>query len=121
MNIKKISAVITGTVVAAAIGVGSMASAAAPADVAVRTTATATVQAKCDREPAITERYDHAHANLTKRIAHLQARHDKAAAAGHEKLAKRLQRVIDRVQQLDQRITTKYDRYETWVQANCNG
>ncbi len=118
---KKLSAVVTGTVVAAAIGLGSMASAAAPADVAVRTASTTNVQAKCDREPAITQRYDHTHANITKRIANLQTRHDKAVAAGHEKIAKRLQRVIDRLEKLDQRITTKYDKYETWVQANCNG
>ncbi len=121
MNItKKLSAVATGTVLATAIGLGSMASAAAPT-VETAPPTTVSVQAKCDREPTITERYQQAHAKLTKRIANLQARHDKAVAAGHEHVAQRLQRVIDRVKKLDQRITTRYGRYETWVQANCNG
>lgn len=121
MNItKKLAAAVTGTVVAAAIGLGSMASAAAPAEVSLAPKPAVTQQAKCDREPAITARYDKAHANLTKRITNLQARHDKAVAAGHDKLAKRLERVIERVQKLDTRITNKYNRYETWVQANCN-
>ena len=122
MNItKKLSAVATGTVLATAIGLGSMASAAAPTVETARPTTTVDVQAKCDREPTITERYQQAHAKLTKRIANLQTRHDKAVAAGHEQLAQRLQRVVDRVKKLDQRITTRYGKYETWVQANCNG
>lgn len=121
MNIsKKLAAAVTGTVVAAAIGLGSMASAAAPAETTVPSTPAASVQAKCDREPAITERYTKAHTNLTERLTKLQARHDKAVAAGHDKAAKRLERLIQRVQKLDTRITTKYNRYETWVQANCN-
>ena len=121
MNItKKLAAAVTGTVVAAAIGLGSMASAAAPAETTVPSTPAASVQAKCDREPAITERYTKAHTNITTRLAKLQARHDKAVAAGHDKVAKRLERVIQRVQKLDTRITTKYNRYETWVQSNCN-
>jgi hypothetical protein len=121
MNItKKLAAAATGTVVAVAIGLGSMASAAAPTETTVPSTPAHSVQAKCDREPAITARYDKAHTNITKRLANLQTRHDKAVAAGHDKQAKRLERLIQRVQKLDTRITTKYNRYETWVQANCN-
>jgi hypothetical protein len=81
----------------------------------------ANTQARCDREPQVTARYDKAHAAATTRIAKLQARHDKAVAAGHTKLANRLQREIDRVKKLDQRITVRYDKYEAWVAANCNG
>jgi hypothetical protein len=120
MNItKKLAAAVTGTVVAAAIGVGSMASAAAVTETSVPSKPAVSVQAKCDREPAITARYDKAHANLSTRLTKLQARHDKAVAAGHDKAAARLERLIKRVQKLDTRITTKYQRYETWVQANC--
>ena len=58
---------------------------------------------------------------MTKRIAALQTRQDRAEANGHTKLAKRLQRVIDRLTKVDQRITVRYEKYEAWVDANCNG
>ena len=107
---------VTATVVATAIGVGSMASAAAPS-VAVRPSVD--VQAKCDREPQFTAQYDKAHAALTTRIANLQERLQKAQANGRDKLAGRLERLINRLQQTDTRITNRYDKYQTWFDANC--
>jgi hypothetical protein len=107
---------VTATVVATAIGVGSMASAAAPTPAA---RPAVDVQAKCAREPQITAQYDKTHAALTKRIANLQERHDKAVANDREKLATRLERLINRLQQTDTKITNRYDKYQTWFDANC--
>lgn len=106
----------TAAVMATAIGVGSMASAAAP-------TASARpavdVQARCAREPQITAHYDTTHAALTTRIANLQERLQKAQANGRDKLASRLERLIGRLQQADTKITNRYDKYQTWFDANC--
>jgi len=120
MNLtSKILTAVTSTVVATAIGLGAMASASAPMTVTPPSTPAATVQQKCDREPTITARYDKVHARVEARITKLQARHDKAVAAGHTKVAHRLERVIARLQQFDTRITARYDKYEAWVVANC--
>jgi hypothetical protein len=120
MNLtSKILTAVTGTVVATAIGLGAMASASAPMTVTPPSTPAATVQQKCDREPTITVRYDKVHARIAARITQLQARHDKAVAAGHTKVAHRLERVITRVQKFDGKITARYDKYEAWFAANC--
>lgn len=121
MNLsKKLTTAVTSAVLVASIGLGSMASAAGT-DTSTTAPSAVSVQARCDREPQITARYDKVHAAMAKRLANLQARHDKAVANGHTKLANRLQRVIDRLTKADQRITVRYDKYEAWVAANCNG
>lgn len=106
----------TAAVMATAIGVGSMASAAAPT---TTTRPAVDVQARCDREPQITAKYDTTHAALTKRLENLQARLQKAQANGRDKLASRLERLIDRLQQADTKLTNRYDKYQAWFDANC--
>lgn len=113
MNItSKLLTGVTTTVVATAIGVGSMASAAAPAPAV-------DVQAKCAREPQITAQYDTAHEALSTRIAKLQERHQTAVDNGRDKLATRLERLINRLQKVDTKITTRYGKYQAWFDANC--
>lgn len=117
MNLSK--QLLTGTaaaVMVVGIGLGSTANAATPATTA---RPAVDVQAKCDREPEITARYDATHERLTQRIAHLQERRQQAVDNGRDKLAARLERLITRVQQLDTKITTRYEKYEAWVAANC--
>ena len=117
MNLsKKLLTSTAAAVMVAGIGIGSMANADAPATTALPAV---DVQAKCDREPEITAKYDATHERLTQRIAHLQERHQKAVDNGRDKLATRLERLITRVQQLDTKLTTRYEKYEAWVDANC--
>ena len=117
MNLsKKLLTGTAATVMVAGIGLGSMANADAPTAAA---RPSVDVQAKCDREPEITAKYDATHERLTQRIANLQERHQKAVDNGRDKLAARLERLINRVQQLDTKLTTRYEKYESWVAANC--
>ena len=113
---KKLLTTTAAAVMVTGIGLGSMASAEAPATTA---RPAVDVQAKCDREPQITAKYDTTHERLTKRIANLQERHQKAVDNGRDKLATRLERLIERVQQLDTKITNRYEQYQTWFDANC--
>jgi len=79
-----------------------------------------TAQQKCDKQDEIATRV----ANLKQRVATrqgvLQDRLAKAQAAGRTEAVTRIQGRLDHIDTLNQRIDTRYAKYQTWVAAHCD-
>ncbi|HXQ74861.1 MAG TPA: hypothetical protein VN791_00090 [Acidimicrobiales bacterium] len=99
-----------------ALGTGGAAFAATPTTGSGSTPA-ATGHLRCARAPKALARIDKVEAAVTKRLPKLQAAETKLTAAGHTKLAGRVEKRINRMEKVD----TKVAALATKIEARCPG
>lgn len=109
-------------VLAGTLAVGSIASAAGRDDdggIGRRHRIHLTDEQKCDRQQQIGERVAKVQQRIAERLAELGDRRDAAEAEGDTELVAQLDRRIERVTTLQERVDARYAGYQTWVSEHC--
>jgi hypothetical protein len=79
-----------------------------------------TTAEKCAKQDEVAAKVAHAHERIAHRKEVLQKRRAEAVAKGQTERVAHIDQRLTRLDRLDQRITTRYGKYQTWVAANCN-
>ncbi len=111
------SVVLTGT-----LAVGAVASAAGNGDgigFGRRHHVHLTDQQKCDHQDDIAAKVTTAQDKIATRVSTLQDKRAEAEAAGETDRVANIDRRLDRLSKVSERITTRYGEFQTWAADNC--
>jgi hypothetical protein len=78
-----------------------------------------TAEQKCTEQEAIGAKVAKVQARVADRLLVLQDKRDAAQTAGDTELVARIDHRIDRLTKVQQRIETRYGKYQVWVTDNC--
>lgn len=79
-----------------------------------------TDEQKCEYRDRIEARVDDAQVRIEERLATLADNKAEAEAQGNDVVAARIERRIERLTKIQQRIADRYAQYEEWADANCS-
>ncbi|CAN0363567.1 unnamed protein product [Phaeothamnion confervicola] len=117
-NFKKLSIAIAGTALAGTLALSG--SAFASNGDATGTPSPEKIAKVCARVDDIDARIDQAKARIAERITKLQERRATAEAAGHDKVVKNIDRRLERLQKLSDKIVAKEAKFDTFVSKHCD-
>ena len=115
---KKILISVSGAAMAGILTIGATASAAGPVG------GTDNVREDreeyiCNHQTEIADRLSKAEARINERIDNLTTRRAEAEAAGHTKIVARIDRRLERLHKLLDRVTKRATQLPVWVAAHC--
>ncbi|MBI4936073.1 MAG: hypothetical protein HY828_19510 [Actinobacteria bacterium] len=120
---KKYALGISGIVLVGTMALGSVASAAGNDDGGLGgrrgNRPHLTAEQKCEYQDQIAERVNKVQQRLTDRLASLNERRSEADAAGDTELVTQLDQRISRLETVQERVETRYGKYQTWVSEHC--
>lgn len=109
------SVVLTGT-----LAVGAVASAAGTGDgIGRRHHIHLTDEQKCDHQEDIAAKVTSVQEKIATRVSTLQDKRAEAQAAGETDRVTNIDRRLDRLAKVSERITAKYGEFQTWAADNC--
>jgi hypothetical protein len=120
MNItKKILISVSGAAVAGILTIGASASAAGPVG-GTGNVRTDRADYICTHQTEIADRLSKAETRINERITTLTAKRAEAEQAGHTKVVARIDKRLERLHKLLDRVTNRATQLPTWVAAHCN-
>jgi hypothetical protein len=78
-----------------------------------------TAEQKCEYQDQIGERVAKLQQRVADRLTTLNEKRTEADAAGDTELVAKLDQRISRLEKAQQRVETRYGKYQTWVSENC--
>ena len=78
-----------------------------------------TAEQKCEHQDQIAERVAKVQQRIADRLTSLNEQRSEADAAGDTELVAQLDQRISRLETVQQRVETRYGKYQTWVAENC--
>jgi hypothetical protein len=78
-----------------------------------------TTEQKCDRQEQIAGRVAKVQQRMADRLTTLEGKRAAAETANDTELVAQLDQRISRLEKVQQRVETKYGKYQTWAAENC--
>lgn len=115
---KKILISVSGAAVAGILTIGATASAAGPVG-GTEHVREDRAEYICNHQTEIADRLSKAEARINERIDTLTTRRAEAEAAGHTRVVARIDRRLERLHKLLDRVTNRATQLPVWVAAHC--